>query len=48
MSGDLSFFVTILGKNNMSGYWCHWCMLFVIEWESCDHIKGEAWTIQLI
>ena len=32
----------------MSGHWCHLCILSVIEWESCDHGKGEVWTIQLI
>ena len=21
--GDLAFFATIVGENNMSGYWCH-------------------------
>ena len=48
ISGDLAFFATIVGKNNMSGHWCHWCMLSPSEWENCDHEKGDKWTIQLI
>ena len=48
ISGDLVFFATIVGKNNMSGHWCHWCMLSPLEWENCDHDKGNKWSIQLI
>ena len=48
ISGDLAFFATIVGKNNMSGHWCHWCMLSPSEWENCDHEKGDKWTVQLI
>ena len=48
ISGDLAFFATIVGKNNMSGHWCHWCMLSPPEWENCDHEKGNKWSIQLI
>ena len=32
----------------MSGHWCHWCMLSPLEWENCDHEKGDKLTIQLI
>ena len=27
ISGGLAFFVTVVGKVNMSGCWCHWCNL---------------------
>ena len=43
-----SFFASIVGKNNMSGHWCHWYMLSPSEWENCDNEKGNPWTIQLI
>ena len=31
LSGNFLFFATIVGKNNMFGHWCHWCMLSPIE-----------------
>ena len=48
VSGDLAFFATIVGENNISGHWCHWCMLSATEWGNCDHEKGDTWTMQLI
>ena len=37
VSGDLSFFAIIVENNNMSGHWCHWCMLSLKEWGTCGH-----------
>ena len=42
VSVGLAFFATIVGKNNMSELWFHWCMLSTTEWENCDHEKGDA------
>ena len=33
ISGDLAFFAAVVGKVNMSVYWCHWHNLFPFEWE---------------
>jgi hypothetical protein len=27
ITGDLAFYATVLGKENMGGIWCPWCML---------------------
>ena len=38
ISGDLSFFATVVGKVNMSGCWCHWCNLSAKECSDRSHI----------
>ena len=48
VAGDLSFFATILGKENMSGTWCTWCMLSKAQWNETEHLPGELWTIEKI
>jgi len=48
IAGDLSFFATILGKENMAGSWCTWCTLSKAQWSAADHPIGEPWTIEKI
>jgi len=48
IAGDLSFFGTILGKENMAGAWCTWCTLSKAQWSAADHRIGEPWTIEKI
>jgi hypothetical protein len=46
MAGDLSFYHTIIGKENMSTAWCTWCRLPKAEWSVKDHELGDPWTIE--
>jgi hypothetical protein len=46
ITGDLAFFATILGKENMSTKWCTWCKLFRVEWSNPNHVRGEPWSIE--
>jgi hypothetical protein len=48
IAGDLSFFATILGKENMSGSWCTRCMLSKAQWNDSAHLPGELWTVDKI
>jgi hypothetical protein len=48
IAGDLSFYATILGKENMAGSWCTWCMLSKAQWCAAGHQLGEPWTIEKI
>jgi len=45
ITGDLAFLCTALGKENMSGHWCPWCMLSPTDWSLENHQPGEKWTI---
>ena len=45
IAGDLAFFPTMLGKENMSSVWCTWCKLSKTEWARTGHNLGECWTI---
>jgi hypothetical protein len=45
MTGDLAFYSTILGKENMSGAWCYMCHLAHQAWQKLDHEKGDIWSI---
>ncbi len=40
ITGDLAFYATVLGKENMGGIWCPWCMLSKQEWSADPH---ELW-----
>ncbi len=31
--GDLKFYASMLGRDNLSGSWCMWCQLSPIEWK---------------
>jgi hypothetical protein len=46
VTGDLAFFATVLGKENMGGIWCPWCMLSKQKWSLLSHELGEEWTIE--
>ncbi len=36
-TGDLAFFLTLLGKENMSTAWCPWCILSKAQWNVNNH-----------
>jgi hypothetical protein len=46
MTGDLAFYSTVLGKENMSGSWDYACDLRHSQWQEKGHEKGEEWTIE--
>ena len=41
--GDLAFYGMVLGKESMSGHWCHLCQLSAKEFADLKKI-GKAWT----
>ena len=41
ITGDLAFYSIILGKENMGGIWCTWCMLSKQQWSADQHDLGE-------
>jgi hypothetical protein len=49
VTGDLKFYAQMLGRDNMSGCWCMWCLKAPHEWNKQDdeipqnHV--EDWTI---
>jgi len=52
--GDLKFYAQMSGREDMSSYWCMWCMLHPSEWrtfcDNCDSIPDEEkqlWTLDL-
>ena len=42
---DLAYFVTVVGKVNMSGYWCN---LSSKKWSDESRSKGILWIIYLV
>jgi hypothetical protein len=44
VAGDLAFFSTLLGKENMSSVRCTWCKLSKVEW-AAGYPLGKCWTI---
>ena len=44
VTGDLAFYATMLGKPNMSAYWCVWCKLSSSQWSKVENTVGELWT----
>jgi hypothetical protein len=48
IAGDLAFFATVLGKENMSATWCTWCKLSKSKWSPEGHLKGKLWMLQHI
>ena len=40
ISGDLVFFANVVGKVNMSSYWCHWCNLSAKQWSEITHKRN--------
>ena len=49
MVGDLKFYAQMLGRTNMSGNWCMWCLTAPHEWklpiDEGPLIHREEWTI---
>jgi len=52
--GDLKFYAQMSGREDMSSYWCMWCMLHPSEWrsfgESSDSVpekEKQIWTVNL-
>ncbi len=52
--GDLKFYAQMSGREDMSSYWCMWCMLHPSEWrsfgESSDSVpekEKQIWTVDL-
>jgi hypothetical protein len=46
--GDLKFYAQMLGRDNMSGSWCMWCLMVPNEWNKEEDIPlehREEWTI---
>ena len=46
LAGDFAFQSYCLGKEDMSGIWCLYCLLRANEWSEKNHKKGTLWTIQ--
>jgi hypothetical protein len=45
--GDLKFYAQILGRENMSSFWCMWCSKHPSEWSNSHPTSPEQlWTIQ--
>jgi len=49
VTGDLKFYAQMLGRDNMSGCWCMWCLKAPNEWKKQDDeippSYAEEWTI---
>jgi hypothetical protein len=45
VTGDLAFYAMVLGKEGMSGHWCHLCKLSRKEFADLA-AEGEEWTSQ--
>jgi hypothetical protein len=40
--GDLKFYSQMSGREDMSSYWCMWCMLHPSEWRTfCDNCDSN-------
>ena len=48
VTGDLVFLEMILGREGVSGHWCHICMILKRGWSEEGHSKGEQWSVQNI
>ena len=48
ISSDLAFFATVVGKINMSGCWCHQCILSAKGWSEKSLTTGMLWSINLL
>ncbi len=44
MTGDLAFYSTILGRENMSGAWCYVCSLSHQAFQPLEYTEGYKWT----
>ena len=46
ITGDMSFYSYILGKDGASSQYCPYCPLTKEEWTPIGHEKAEGWTVQ--
>lgn len=53
--GNLKFYASMLGRDNMSGSWCMWCQLSPIEWKIPTTKRSpavrdyeEEWTVDTL
>lgn len=44
ITGDLSFYVDVLGMPNSCSYWCPWCLLSRVEWQESVNNTGDQRT----
>ena len=48
VTGDLTFFATMLGKTSMDSKWCFLCQLDFKEWAYVNKVNGLMWTRQAL
>jgi hypothetical protein len=41
---DLSFYADSSGKHKSCSYWCIYCLLNRLQWQSDRHENGDMWT----
>jgi hypothetical protein len=46
ITGDLAFYATMVGKEDMDKARCHWCKLPSSQWQTPGHAPGTKWTLQ--
>ena len=47
MTGDLAFYLLMLGKEHMAGHWCWRCPMSKQEWTSTDGPRvHDSWTLE--
>jgi hypothetical protein len=46
ITGDLAFYATVLGKEDMDKAHCHWCKLPSAQWQIYGHAPGPTWTLE--
>ena len=47
ITGNLAFYLIILGKPSMDLKWCSWCNAAYKEWSKIDEVRGELWSLQI-
>lgn len=47
-TGDFEFYMTILGRVNMSSSWCFWCKQRMAEWKKDTNNNADIWTLNEI
>ena len=46
MTGDLAFYFTCLGRENMASTWCCWCSSSKTQWKK--NIIKDYWKLESI
>ena len=44
ITGDLAYYVVMLGKGGSSGHWCYRCDLSKDIWKEANHNNGALWS----